>query len=61
MSDLLDNDCTGCEWAVNENGRETKSKCDGHTAKACFLSIVSYQPQAFGFIFDDVGSDGWMM
>jgi hypothetical protein len=46
---------------VNEDGGETKSKCDGHTAKACFLSIVSYQPQAFGFVFDDVGSDGWMM
>ena len=43
---------------VNDN---EKLKCDGHTAKACFLSIVSHQPQAFGFIFDDVGSDGWMM
>jgi hypothetical protein len=48
MSDLLDDDCTGCGWeVVNENGRETKSKRDEQTAKACFLSIVAYEPQAF--------------
>ena len=46
---------------VSDNGGETKWKYDGHTAKVRFLSIVSYQPQALGFIFDDVGSDGWMV
>jgi len=43
---------------VKDIGREI---CDGHTTKACFLSIVSNQSQAFRFILDDIGSDGWVM
>jgi hypothetical protein len=59
MSDLLDNDCTSCEWLSMKIVRSISK--DGHTTKACFLSIVSYQPQAFRFILNDISSDGWVM
>jgi hypothetical protein len=40
---------------------ETRLQWDGHTTKACFLSIVARQSQAFCFVFDDIGSDRRVM
>ena len=44
MSDLLDNNCTGCERELSMTMDEKRTEGGEHTAKARFLSIVSYQP-----------------